>query len=147
MSMFCCLNEPVAKTSRYWLSLTFILDWRVLTSAPKKHQSKWKCASECICWAIVAIRNIPAHLPYEAKQALLRKLRANRNHRQLDHMEVPVPGPAVPAAVPSIATREVRANYPQPRESHFLYGGHSGPITGYRLPDGSIGNVDSHPRK
>ena len=86
---------------------------------------------------IGAIRNIPAHLPYEAKQALLRKLRANRNHRQLDH--------AVPA--PSVATREVRANYPQPRESHFLYGGHSGPITGYRLPEGSIGTVESHPRK
>lgn len=94
------------------------------------------------------VKNIPAYLPYEAKEALLRKLRAHRNHRQLDSTAATeAAGSRVSSSHPG--QREFRANYPQvqvqPKDSHFLYG--HAPITGYKLPDGSSGTVKKSPRK
>ena len=93
------------------------------------------------------VKNIPAYLPYEAKEALLRKLRAHRNHRQLDSTAATEAGSRVSSSHPG--QREFRANYPQvqvqPKDSHFLYG--HAPITGYKLPDGSSGTVQKSPRK
>ena len=95
------------------------------------------------------VKNIPAYLPYEAKEALLRKLRAHRNHRQLGPAAADPAPPKEGSRVSHPGQTEFRANYPQaqvqPHDSHFLYG--HAPITGYKLPDGSSGTVNKSPRK
>jgi len=118
--------------------------------------------------AKVNIRNIPAFLPYEAKQALLKEIQ-DRNHRGLNLQQQEqaagdqlVSGSAdepadKPDVVGSNMERRVKANYPQvepPREvvqqqhtrsQHFLYG--QMPIMDYKLADGSSGSVKQVPRK
>jgi len=109
--------------------------------------------------AEVNIRNIPAFLPYEAKQALLKEIRDHRRHRGLDlqqNKETEKKAKKVTTADEAAVIgnqRKVRANYPQveaPRElsqrsQHFLYG--QVPIMGYKLADGSSGSVKQVPRK
>merc|ERR1719376_655509 len=115
--------------------------------------------------AEVNIRNIPAFLPYEAKQALLKEIQ-DRNHRGLNLQQKQQPAgdqlvadskPAKSSVVGDVMgsnmERKVKANYPQvepPREvqhrsQHFLYG--QVPIMDYKLADGSIGSVKQVPRK
>ncbi len=68
------------------------------------------------------VKKIPAVLPYEAQQALL------RSHRNLDLDE----------------TVEHKKEQ-QKLADHFLYGNH--PVVEYQLSDGSKGNLNKTPRK
>ena len=79
-------------------------------------------------------KNIPAVMPYEARQALLREIR--RGKRKLD--------------LSSTKVEKLKEERQEPREQpdsaeHFLYG--NMPVVEYQLSDGTGGTVGKTPRR
>lgn len=83
------------------------------------------------------VQNIPAFLPYEAKQALLREMN-NRNERNINSEES--------KRKPKQNPLEEKPKKPEDDSAdHFLYG--NVPVVEYQLSNGSGGTVKKTPRK
>ena len=99
--------------------------------------------------------NIPAFMPYEAKQALLREM--SRADRKLEEEEFPEEpdeeaagkierGAAKSGEKPVAVQQGVAVPDTDDRlDEHFFYGNH--PVMDYSLSDGSKGTVDQTPRR
>ena len=82
-------------------------------------------------------QNIPAILPYEAKQALLRDFNGNPRQSRKNGQEV------VEEIVNDVEKDEEEEQ--QQQDQHFLYG--NAPILEYQISDGKRGTIRKTPRK
>jgi len=97
-----------------------------------------------------SLQNIPAFLPYEAKQALLREL--SRSDRELPmhnvkemNMAAEVLEEVEEAQDKSKASASTGATVPDPSDSHFFYA--NSPVMEFNLANGNSGSVGQTPRK
>merc|ERR1719336_728528 len=94
-----------------------------------------------------SFQNIPAILPYEAKQALLKEIRHRDNRNLLKPLKES--GSAIEESTEFKTKKSSHDQEERQNKGNFLYNIRYGnlPVMEFKLPDGTSGSVDKVPRR